>query len=316
MRLLSFISSALIAFNAASLIAGGIVGNNGDLVICNDLKNPGKQNYSLLDFYEARRTLKLSPTFGEVHEQTYDVTQTHFAELAPILPIVEFWLKGLERLDARNAQLIREYLVAFPSEWRLLEGQTLPENEDHSGVFLEDGCRIEQIAIQQTPRSKLHARYLLRADLWRQLADPVERAGLILHELVYRIALARGHTDSVYVRTLVPLIADQNNLLTMTIEEYQQHLVDLRFTGIFQPSINAGRTYVLYPDDLVDSYRAAQDLCRARHGAGSYTPAATPLPADGIIGEYRRTHDVKIWHAWKGTTPAPAPTLAAVLCEF
>lgn len=64
------------------------------------------------------------------------------------------------------------------------DGVALTDVEDSMHVMLPAGCKLQQIAIRQNvpvPNSK---RFLIDKKLWGALA-PRDRAGLILHEIIY-----------------------------------------------------------------------------------------------------------------------------------
>lgn len=206
--------------------AEGQVGNSGDFVLCQIMYERSRH---LLDFYVGERMLNLTPTFGTANGLIYDTKAKNFSELADVLPIVEFWLNGLEALDPVRVELYRQYLTKFPNEWRLLEQTILPRIEDHGHVLLEDGCTIHQAATQQVPMTSLHGRYLVSARLWTFVKEPITRAGLILHEIIYREALALGHKDSVRVQVMTAMVADQKFLASLTRETYHDKLVELGF---------------------------------------------------------------------------------------
>jgi hypothetical protein len=249
---------------APAALAQRIVGSGGDILIC------AGQNH-LLDFYVGRTYLGLTPRAGEVHGLAYDDTTPDFQEIAPLLPVVEFWLSRLDRLDRARADLYREYLQAFPREWSLVDDQEFRDMPDEGQVDVPDDCEAHQVAVQRQPATSLERRYMVSLAMWRRL-DPLDRAGLILHEIVYREGLTRGHDDSYYVRQLTALLADAEAVDRLDAAAYLKRIRDLFFTAIreAQPGIFAQDTQWVYYQELVDSAPTADRLCRERLGGEAF----------------------------------------------
>lgn len=75
----------------------------------------------------------------------------------------------------------------------------MPDIQDSLVRVFPRGCKIEQIAIQKEPAFPEDKRFTVSKDLW-DLLDEDNKAGLVLHEIIYREALLYGHEDSVNAR--------------------------------------------------------------------------------------------------------------------
>ncbi|UXR64548.1 hypothetical protein EZJ49_15875 [Bdellovibrio bacteriovorus] len=165
-------------------------GNGGDVVICNSEEGP---RYQLLDMYELKqRGFSL---------WSYATMETSASELLN---------QVLNRLSRRHPQFVRELryeLFLFTSEVKFISGR-LPNVQDEGHYVLEEGCYLEQLAVQWTEKSSFGRRYDISLDLWDKL-DAKNQAALILHELVYRLVIKKskhpGVKTSVEFRTYVAL---------------------------------------------------------------------------------------------------------------
>jgi len=164
----------------AAPVEGGQEGNGGDVVVC-----PGR-GVELLDFYEARtlRNIKIEPR----GEADYRVI------LAELLAANRPSFPGLvEKLELEIAK--------FHEESLFLSGVNLTDIPDSRHIALPAGCTIEQIAIQRAPIYPQDKRYTVSVDLWNQLS-PLDKAGLVLHEVLYKHGLEGGISHSMDVRYL------------------------------------------------------------------------------------------------------------------
>ena len=182
--------------------AGNDVGNGGDGVIC---ESKGAASYDLLDFFEAQALPpKIKP---ELPGETLDEK-------------VEGALARLTRLDAPKAARYREKAKDFTDDKlvRWVSGIEFYDIPDSGYVPLPGHCRIEQVAIQRKPLFPGDPRYVISKDWWENFSTD-QKAGLILHEIVYEEMLSLGHVDSVRARKFTVYLAS-NRFSQMPQEEY------------------------------------------------------------------------------------------------
>lgn len=194
------------------LASGHTVGNGGDIVICKD-SNGRLKSAELLDFYEGRILKKLQPDLG-----------------APELSVeakIEIAIKRLERVSANRAGRYREQARSFFAETLFINAH-LADISDAGNIVIPKECTIEQIANQSEPLYEDDPRYVIDESLWSQL-DNQNRAGLILHEIIYREAIELGHNNSVSTRYLNANMSSRK-IESMSIADYTRFLIDLDFT--------------------------------------------------------------------------------------
>lgn len=299
---IQIVISLLVSLQSVESMAQIISGNGGDVVICS-----GKPGAELLDFYVGRRNLNLLPRLGRIEKLEYNESAPNFDQLLPVLPIVEYWLEQLARLDPDRAVQYTEVLRQFPDQWRLLKDQDFDDINDLGDILIERNCRLEQIAVQQRPTSRFDGHYLVSQKLWDLTTDVLQRAGLLLHEIVYRDAIRRGHSDSYRVRRLVALISDTEALAQMTPEQFEQEVVNLLLNTYQDHQLKVPTSYfestfwVLYKD-VVSGIRAANDICVNRLGNGA-TAGFSPMgrrkidPYLAIAGHVKdRQQPLIFWH--------------------
>ncbi len=170
------------------------VGNGGDAIVC---RNSGGliQSAELLDFYERRVLLQQPIDLGD-SSLTFDEK-------------IEIMLQRLATISPYRANHYRTQVENFNSEASFLPGVTLKQIEDEEPTVFPVGCDIEQLAIQKAPIFPGEKRYIVSKDIWDHL-DETSKAGLIIHEIIYREAIDYGHKTSVYVRYFNGLLASSD----------------------------------------------------------------------------------------------------------
>lgn len=176
---------------ATTYAMANIKGNGGDVVACRD-QTGALTSVELLDFYEARTLRGIQRDLGP-------------AELK-VEEKIDLALKRLARLSPQRAATYRASALGFlkckpmaGAESMCLTGQTLSDVPDSNHVAVPNGCTIEQIVIQRDPEFAEDARYLVNMDLWN-LLDNDNKAGLALHEAIYREIRTLGFAGSTAAR--------------------------------------------------------------------------------------------------------------------
>jgi len=173
---------------------GGLVGNGGGTVVCRDPRQKIK-SIELLDFYEAR-------TLRNMHIDIQKFQGDWKAKAAAIIA-------RIESKSELRFKLYSAWLQNFAAEQKLLTDVQFSTVPDSGYIGVPAGCEFEQAAIQRQPIFLGDARYYLNAELWNAMDDS-QKAGLVLHEIIYREAIGYGHVDSIRSRYLTGLYASSD----------------------------------------------------------------------------------------------------------
>ncbi len=205
-----FLTSALFLGISASpaLAMGGWSGNGGDGVYCGE-----STPVELLDIYEAR-TMR-----GWNFEIPEDSSVTVEAQ-------IEKRLRKLERLDPMRVAHFRLYAAGFMAEAQFVDAR-LVDIPDSQHIVVPEGCRIDQVAIQREPELPGDKRYVISRPLW-DLMDNTSKAGLILHEIIYRDVLRLNHDNSKAARYFTAMILS-TQIEEINSETYVSTLKSLNF---------------------------------------------------------------------------------------
>jgi hypothetical protein len=253
--------------NAKDVPPGGLVGNGGGTVVC---RNPDHsiKSIELLDYYES-----ILHTGMQIDIQT--IPGDWKAKAAAIL----------NRVRAKSElhyQLYSLWLANFESEWKLIPDMVISTVPDSGYIGVPNGCEFEQAAVQRKPIVGGDPRYYISADLWSAMDDN-QKAGLVLHEIIYREAIAYGHTDSIRTRYLNGLFAS-TEFQAMSFQDYVKALDEMHFElvdvpvnyqlqtlGLITSTFDPTRLWQSGPDDqtmpkammLSDRYLARIGRCDA-----------------------------------------------------
>ncbi len=177
--------------------ASKIIGNGGDVVVCRG-RSPRVQ---LLDFYEATKlaNLKLVEPDGETYVEKVKSLSRKVSARFPVL-----------------SRIIIDDLELFESRKRIMDDVQLEDISDSYHTVLPPDCRIAQIANQKAPLFPRHPWFIIDAALWSGLSE-FHKAGLVVHEILYRHGLRYGLEHSLGVRYMVGL------LFSAEFEEVSDH---------------------------------------------------------------------------------------------
>lgn len=178
----SILLAVMMTITASTLAASGTtVGNGGNSIVCKDIT--GKiASVEILDFFEVRANgleLKLNeqlPDYKNILNENLDRWQN----IAPL-----------------RVKQYKKWLSEFESETLFVSGGDIPSIPDTGSVILPAGCDLKPIAFQR-PNSEIYPgvkRYTISKDLW-DLMDKIQRAGLVMHELIYREGILANHSTS------------------------------------------------------------------------------------------------------------------------
>lgn len=170
-----------LAANVSFAASGTTVGNGGNSIVCKN--SAGKvTSVEMLDLYEARingLTLKFNSRLSS-YKDVINENLDRWQDVAP-----------------RRVAQYKKWLDEFESETMFVSGIQIPVIPDTGSVVLPKGCELKPIAFQR-PESELLPgvkRYTVSRDLWN-LMDEVQRAGLVMHELIYREGILAEHKTS------------------------------------------------------------------------------------------------------------------------
>lgn len=166
--------------------AGTEHGNGGGAVVCRG-PNHEIKSIELLDFYEQREILQLNRDLGP--------TNTSYLEK------IKYVLAHRKNFAPFRAKLWGSQADNFLNESVFLKGVKFNRLNDTGNIFIPEGCDFEQVAVQDEPLFTRQKRFKINQDLWDAMDDE-NRAGLVLHEIIYREAISYGHEDSIRSRYL------------------------------------------------------------------------------------------------------------------
>ena len=198
---------ALFAMNFGASASGRDVGNGGDLVICRD----GERRIvsaELLDFYEARVLRGIPMDLG-----------------AADLSIQSKITLAIGRIRGLSADRYAEYqarVQEFYARAKFFPDVHLEDIPDSDHLVLPQGCAIEQIAIQRAEAAADEPLYVISQELWDAL-DNDNRAGLVLHEIIYRESILMGRQSSREARYFNSYLCSQR-FVTMRFHEFAEVL--------------------------------------------------------------------------------------------
>lgn len=166
------------------------VGNGGNLIEC---QNP--YNLMLLDYYEGQHRRNLTIDLG-----TSDSVDEK----------VLFVLNRLEKINPSRAQTYKTWFRVFYKEVEFFQGYKFGPIPDTGPLIIPNNCEITQIGAQRPDNQIMpgDSRYLINETLWKQ-TNYESRAGLILHELIYREGINAQQTTSTRVRYFNQIISSR-----------------------------------------------------------------------------------------------------------
>ncbi len=222
--------------------ANGVrVGNGGDVVMCDTAESA--PSYRMLDFYEAEEIRGM--IVPEVTDHTaHDIAIAALSELA--------------RLDKERYVFYLRKLSSFIRDAILLHDRILEDIPDSAHTPLPASCSIQQIAIQVPPLVPTDPIYMISADLWDKLSE-LNRAGLMIHEIIYGDALRHGHVNSIATRYFTASLF-AGNLSSMSSDAYKAMIQDLELSFASWYDEVSGNLWVL-SDQNFSSRENAQDFC-------------------------------------------------------
>ena len=198
MKTLIYLATFL--FSQISL-AGGTLGNGGNVLIC-------PEQITLLDFYESESLRNISITQGS--------TKNSLQENMEII------LNQFSKQDPKRAEKYLLEWKRFFSETLFVTNTNIGTIDDSDHVFIPTNCYVQQTAIKLLQRFPQDPKYVIDQDTWDQM-DSVQKAGLIMHELIYG---EMNHSTSQKARYMNSLLWS-DIWIQMTPEQYQNLLKEV-----------------------------------------------------------------------------------------
>lgn len=187
-----FLIVLLSSFISNFAFSGDKIQNGGNVIVC-------PNSIELLDYYEARLSGKsLQLETGHT---------TYFEKLSTLF-------KKWESVAPQRMALYKEWLKEFNDDAGIYSGVEIPAIPDTGSIVIPSGCKVIPAAFQRRdgdifPGEK---RYVVSKDLW-DLMDENQKAGLVLHELIYREAIKSQHATSLPTRYLNGFLSTEENIV-------------------------------------------------------------------------------------------------------
>lgn len=210
MKFLTGIMLLMVLLSTTTSQAGNDVGNGGNIIACWNNQKLLK-SIELLDYYEGRTLRGIETDLGSPNQS-----------LDQVMAIL---LSRLAQKNPSRAAHYQEWYSTFFQEAKFLTGNELIKTPDSNHMAVPIGCEVLQIVTQRQPEFPEDKRYTVNKDLWDML-DGSGKAGLVLHELIYREAIVNRITESTAVRYLNSILAS-NRFNDLNFFDYflmQRHL--------------------------------------------------------------------------------------------
>lgn len=199
MKTITIILLSILSF---STFAGDKVLNGGNAIVCRD---SAKQitSVKVLDLYEvelAGGVVHFDPTKATWKEKL----EAKFTEWSSVAP--------------KRMKQYSDWLATFEQDAGFYTGINIPAIPDHGSVAIPKGCDLEPVGFQR-PDSEMFPgvkRYVVNKDFWDRM-DETHRAGLVLHELIYRESIPMKHVTSFPTRYF-------NGFLVSSFPDPEQYL--------------------------------------------------------------------------------------------
>lgn len=195
--------------------AGGYEkGNGGNFLSCR--LDSGNTNYELLDFYEARTVHGFELSKGDATQDWHQ--------------IVTEKIKKLEKISPMRGEFYYEIYSEILYGAVFLTGGLLTDSEDVGPIMLPKNCQLVQVATQFVHPVSQRRIYYFNSDVWSQI-DNVQKAGLILHEIILAEAIESGHKTSKRTRHMNGLLHSTKfeTLSTAGLARFIEQNIGFRF---------------------------------------------------------------------------------------
>lgn len=203
----NFVLLFLLIFNMPTSFAGNEVGNGGVGFWC-----PQTKKYLLLDFYEY-----------ELLNPKHKIIATNENDLEKIL---NERLKILSKLDEKNFNQYSLQIKNILPKINFLNDISLNKTHDSFEIAKPKGCTLKQFALQRKKEKDHITEFYFDKEIWDNL-DSLNKAGLILHEIIYEQFSLLGERNSLKVRKFNSFIFSKD-FKNIAPADYKIFIQDLR----------------------------------------------------------------------------------------
>lgn len=207
-------SLIFLAVAAQAANKGHDAGNGGYTVTC-DKAEPNGKTQEVLDYHELRYKYDPGYFVVDLGGQGTEWDRVHYA------------LDRLKRLDPKRAADYQDKASHFEENALHVAHVSLPDAKDLGRVYMADDCKTVQAVVQYQQPLPGQRKYAVSDTVYQALSLD-DRAGLILHEIIYGEALAHGATNSVDARYLNALISSKQ-IESLSNDEYDARLQAINF---------------------------------------------------------------------------------------
>lgn len=253
----------MVIFSACFSLAGDKILNGGNVIVCKD-QTKKIINVELLDFFEARMNGgQLQFAMGNLTwKEHLNSLLDRWATVAPL-----------------RTKQYSQWLTTFEQESTLISGVTIPPIPDTGSIFIPVGCYIEPAGFQRNEDELFPGvkRYVINKDLWDHM-DEIQKAGLVLHEIIYREAIPINHPSTFPTRFLV-------GLLTTTLPDNEIYFRTISQMPLLYGEYHGIKAETGKLDCAVGADGASAERCRYIQ-AISFDNSGRPVEFTGTMGPW------------------------------
>ena len=190
-----------------------VVGNGGDVIYCNE--SDGSVSKELFDYYEWSKLSSFEvdlPSEGDY------------------LSLVNILIERLRFYNDDFADLLLKNLDSFLSEHVMVDSELTDILDTNSPIVIPiSKCKLYQAINQRRPRRLGSPRFLVNKKVWNAIDDK-NRAGLVLHEIIYKVLIDNtadlGQVDSAAVRELVWIAASNKVASSFSLDSFYIFIIE------------------------------------------------------------------------------------------
>lgn len=200
----------LVLLSTGSALASNDKGGGGVGVVCPS-KVGKDRSVKLLDFVEWSGSYSASfPRSADTVAQRIEQVLLHYASFDRLR--MERYLTAAANFE-QNIEWVKE----------------LPSTDDFGFVKVPEGCHLVQLAQQRRDAESGEKRFKIVRQLWNEMSDD-DKAGLVLHEVIYQELREIGLRNSIQLRSFVAwLVHFSSKVVTFT--EYDNAILQAGLKG-------------------------------------------------------------------------------------
>jgi len=200
-------------------VKNGSSKNGGSVIVCPD--GGDSQHIYLLDFWEHRDEYHIQGLYGRACHPGITCNTS-------ALEIITSYMGHLNRLDSARSSRYMFEAAAFEGR-KSFDLSPFADLDDRGSVPENPDCKIKQAIIRYRDEDSASIWYKVNPYTWDGLSE-MNRAGLIVHEIVYGEAFDAGQTDSTKSRAFVAFLFS-DEALTISPEQYRELIQTLGVPG-------------------------------------------------------------------------------------